>query len=139
MSDDQDPRQRVSTVCAIRTTGDAVVRIEDLPAAKLAEIGAPHDVHWTALVHYPYQHPGALADLVAYCHEHVGEDVPDGIEAWPAKRLLLSVDRVPEDMPTSWVDGYPKEGDAPTTPSSSGAPDGSDGPPPSSESSPTET
>lgn len=140
MTDEEhDPRQRASTVTAIRTTAGAVVRIEDLPAATLKEIGAPHEIHWTTLVLYPMQDPGALADLVAHCHELVGEDVPADLHQWSAKKLLEAVDRVPEDMPTAWVDGYPKEGDAPTTPSSSGAPDDSDGPPPSSGSSPTET
>lgn len=140
MADEEhDPRQRASTVTAIRTTAGAVVRIEDLPAAKLKEIGAPYDVHWTTLVLYPMQDPEALAALIAYCHEHVGEEAPEDLLSWPAKKLLEAVDRVPEDMPTAWVDGYPKEGDAPTTPSSSGAPERSDGPPPSSGSSPTET
>lgn len=136
--------QGTALVNAIRTTGGAVVRIEDIPINRLDEIAAKHSttdapIHWTQLITLPFDKVPAFADLIRLAHEIAGEKVPTDVETWSAKKAVTSIERVPEDTPTVYVDGFPKEEDDPTTPSSSGAPESSDGSPQTSDDSHPET
>lgn len=136
--------QGTALVNAIRTTGGAVVRIEDIPINRLDEIAQRNSsenapIHWTNLITLPFDKVNAFADLIRLAHEISGETVPADVESWSASKAIRCIERVPESTPTVYVDGIPKEEADPTTPLSSGVPEPSDGSLATSDDSPTET
>lgn len=91
--------------------------VEDLPAGEIAAIAGRHGLHWFDLaVASPAEQPDAFFQLVCLVAQKCGEPAPD----WDGKlgsfrRLLAAhLEKVPDDLPSEWVDGNP-QGGGPTT------------------------
>ncbi len=110
------------------TVGEQSMLLDDLPIVKVESVASRHSLSWYELVAAsPARHPSAFYDVVRLVAEETGEPVPDRpVSVGDMKRLLECIEYAAEDLPTEWVDGNPPVGD-PTTASSSGSPDGTDG------------
>lgn len=104
--------------------------VDDLPVEAVAKIADRHGVSWYELsTSSPARSPAAFFDLVRLVAERIGVPPPEHDGSVRSMRALVRdlIENVPDDLPAEWVDGNPPVGD-PTTRSSSGSPDVTDGP-----------
>lgn len=111
----EQPSDNTPTEWACKV-GDRFVRLSDLPISDLGRIAKDSElVSWTVLVQHPVIDAAAAEGLVRYCYESVGETAPEKITG----RMVVDMfERIPEDLPTTFEGGLPKEGPDQTTPGS---------------------
>lgn len=112
---------------AINTPDGGQVRLTDLPLAVLGEIEAETETKWLDVITAPAQSiPVVTATYRAAC-AHVGVE-PQELTA--AEYIDSVLERVDDDMPTTYGEGIPKAEGGPQTSGSSGAPNDTGGPQP---------
>jgi hypothetical protein len=100
---------------AIKTSAGVLVRLDDVPGRQLEEIAKRHEVGWFDVLTSPAKTFDLGLDVVRLAYDIAGETVPDDIGDWTSKRLLAALEIVPDDLPSSFEDGLPKEAAEPET------------------------
>lgn len=93
------------------------VQIADL--YEVQEIADRYEKPWSSVIALPLARLDMAKDVIAAAARRRGIDPPDlGEEATP-RQISDFFDRVPDDLPTEFIDGLPPEGDDSKTAGSS--------------------
>lgn len=95
---------------AIRTKGGVLVRLDDVPGRQLEEIAKRHEgVGWFDVLRTPFREFAVALDVVRLAYEIAGEEPPADLDDWTATKAFEALELVPDDLPSSFEDGLPKE------------------------------
>lgn len=106
----------VPQVWAVTVEGKTIA-VFALPIEDIDEIAKRHNVSWMRIVDRPLEDLKVCQELVMVAAKKLGVAMP----LLPSVKSLYDlVDLVPEDLPTSFVDGIPKSSAATDNPETTG-------------------
>lgn len=98
----------------VEVPGGATVKLADLPIGVIGDAARAGDLGWVDVYQAPLRDDRAAEALYRACCQHAQVDPPETLT--PTVLIEAFTLDVKDDLPTSFEDGLPKEGDEATKP-----------------------